>query len=1089
MITEEIIISGDSSGAVNATNNLRTEIKDLKKELNTTERGTEEYNKTLTKLSSKLTEQNRRTQDLRNTVGTKGLRGDISKLNLQLDLLTTGTKEYNKVAYQLSVAMKEQSDRMEYLKSSSADFGDILSNITSTAGGMIGAFNIVSGTMGLFAGESEEVQQAMLKVQQAMMIVQGFVAIDEGIKGFERLTSNLKGYINNLKQAGDVTLSTSSTASQSEYVLAGASTATASAQAQKGVAGIKSNKEIQASNLETAAQEKALAIEKMATLEKELAKYKKMIEDAVPNTPRYDEIEQKMNKINDQIFAHSLDHPTVFNETKDEAIEAAESIKKVGKESVKTGDTLKTAGAKGVSAFKSIGLAMLKTLGVLALISGAIWLATKGFELFMAKSKETEEAQTKLIEANEELAKSIGSGSGGLIGKFKLLQKGWNDLNGDTSKQSEFLKKYKENFKEVFGDNTKTLQEYNDYFNEYSSNIIEGYMLQAKAAAYTQLLQKNYEREVELKSTKIDPSKTSSFWRAVRGENYGNYLDAKDVAKKESEKTKELQDIAIKNEQLLKDIVLTAKEREDLLESLGLNTIAKTELELGGTTIIIKTLDELQKNYLKLVENNKLITKDFYQDEMTANEKYFSNLQKQEAVNYSKLYEGTKKYYDNLYRIKEDNNKRILNLDDVEANRVLENSLAGIETEIGGIKSNAKLSKRDLNKDEIELIKKLQDEILKVTDNYNTTLLNNRIKYNESVRVNDEELYSNQLTNLIAFYDNKISEIERLNNKELSKINELSNKNKSELIKQGNLSLFQILLGGDTKEMELQVSEYNKIIETLTSTESSNYKKIYELRKKMNDENLSLDERMKAEELLISLLQETSNIKLEIMQTEADKMKAINEEIVKDMTNGITELQNMLSNVSQIYDSYLERDTNNLDQKLEDSIDNITSMYNKGLITKEDYDKQMLDNENKYNDEIYKLQVEHLEKQKQMQIFQTIIETLSSAVKSYSSLASIPVVGPALGGIAAASALAMGYAQVQAIKSQRIDNPNSGVLGVSPLATDSALNSNLIYQSANLQGSNEQVLNSMNNQKIFVSVTDINNAQNRVKVVSKNSTF
>ena len=225
------------------------------------------------------------------------------------------------------------------------------------------------------------------------------------------------------------------------------------------------------------------------------------------------------------------------------------------------------------------------------------------------------------------------------------------------------------------------------------------------------------------------------------------------------------------------------------------------------------------------------------------------------------------------------------------------------------------------------------------------------------------------------------------------------------------------------------------------------------------------------------------------MQAEADKMKAINEEIVKDMTNGITELQNMLSNVSQIYDSYLERDTNNLDQKLEDSIDNITSMYNKGLITKEDYDKQMLDNENKYNDEIYKLQVEHLEKQKQMQIFQTIIETLSSAVKSYSSLASIPVVGPALGGIAAASALAMGYAQVQAIKSQRIDNPNSGVLGVSPLATDSALNSNLIYQSANLQGSNEQVLNSMNNQKIFVSVTDINNAQNRVKVVSKNSTF
>ena len=64
-----------------------------------------------------------------------------------------------------------------------------------------------------------------------------------------------------------------------------------------------------------------------------------------------------------------------------------------------------------------------------------------------------------------------------------------------------------------------------------------------------------------------------------------------------------------------------------------------------------------------------------------------------------------------------------------------------------------------------------------------------------------------------------------------------------------------------------------------------------------------------------------------------------------------------------------------------------------------------------------------------------------------------------------------------------------GSLNVGSDTTNAALNTNLIYQSANLQGQNQQTLNVMNNQKLFVSVTDINNVQNKVKVVENNSTF
>ena len=54
---------------------------------------------------------------------------------------------------------------------------------------------------------------------------------------------------------------------------------------------------------------------------------------------------------------------------------------------------------------------------------------------------------------------------------------------------------------------------------------------------------------------------------------------------------------------------------------------------------------------------------------------------------------------------------------------------------------------------------------------------------------------------------------------------------------------------------------------------------------------------------------------------------------------------------------------------------------------------------------------------KAMAITQATIDTYKSAQASYSSLAGIPVVGPVLGGIAAAAAIASGIANVKAIAS------------------------------------------------------------------------
>ena len=60
-----------------------------------------------------------------------------------------------------------------------------------------------------------------------------------------------------------------------------------------------------------------------------------------------------------------------------------------------------------------------------------------------------------------------------------------------------------------------------------------------------------------------------------------------------------------------------------------------------------------------------------------------------------------------------------------------------------------------------------------------------------------------------------------------------------------------------------------------------------------------------------------------------------------------------------------------------------------------------------------------------LQIAQTIIDTFSSATGAFNSLVGIPVVGPVLGGVAAAAAVAAGLANVKKIKEQKFEGASA----------------------------------------------------------------
>jgi hypothetical protein len=88
----------------------------------------------------------------------------------------------------------------------------------------------------------------------------------------------------------------------------------------------------------------------------------------------------------------------------------------------------------------------------------------------------------------------------------------------------------------------------------------------------------------------------------------------------------------------------------------------------------------------------------------------------------------------------------------------------------------------------------------------------------------------------------------------------------------------------------------------------------------------------------------------------------------------------------------------------------------KTITNQEQLEKKLIENKKKFAQEEDDIKRKAFEENKKIQIAQAIIATLQSAVGAFSSLIAIPIVGPVLAPIAAASALVFGYKQVAAIK-------------------------------------------------------------------------
>ena len=147
------------------------------------------------------------------------------------------------------------------------------------------------------------------------------------------------------------------------------------------------------------------------------------------------------------------------------------------------------------------------------------------------------------------------------------------------------------------------------------------------------------------------------------------------------------------------------------------------------------------------------------------------------------------------------------------------------------------------------------------------------------------------------------------------------------------------------------------------------------------------------------IIEEEMNHQTQLLKIQRDNIKAW-QNAVKDAAKGIGDI---LGTIGDAWSSLIELEKTEIAQQLEN-----------GEITQEEAKKREQANK------------ESFENLKKIQIAEAIINALASAVGAYQSMASIPYVGPVLGAVAAAAALASGYAQVRQIQATNYESSSTG---------------------------------------------------------------
>lgn len=121
----------------------------------------------------------------------RDLRAELRGIKDEMVNLDEGSDSFLEAANKAGTLKHQLDEINESVKGASADFGDILGNVSQVGAGITGAFQTATAALSLFGVESEEILQSINTMQNLMAITQGLDSIDQAIKSIDKLRNSI----------------------------------------------------------------------------------------------------------------------------------------------------------------------------------------------------------------------------------------------------------------------------------------------------------------------------------------------------------------------------------------------------------------------------------------------------------------------------------------------------------------------------------------------------------------------------------------------------------------------------------------------------------------------------------------------------------------------------------------------------------------------------------------------------------------------------------------------------------------------------------------------------------------------------------
>ena len=1117
-----------------------------------------------------------------------GLRQEVKLLKTQLDSLEEGTQEYNETFTKLSAKMFEQRERMQALKNSAGDLGQMLGNVSGLAGTISQGFAGATAALSLFGIENENLLRTIQKVQAFESIAKTLEQLEDAPKKIKALFNNIKGVFGSSNKltidvAGEAkqttTIDTKSFKEAAESAdLLKASTAAAAgstAAAAGNQSGVTGQLQVQ---IPLQDQLNLLAKENLSTQKMKIdllvAESTAKLRASVAEYNANEDLRAQSMAISqeDDLLRSKLDAKVQANQAELNTLKEyqANIEKKIGTTSTEIVDSTKKQSvvAKTLGTiWQNIG-GIIKGIGIGLLISGAIYGITKLIDHFKKRGEAVKKTFSEAFEFSKEYSSAQTKAIEKELGMLKVLDAGYRNIGNNKEQQNKYLTKNKDKYKEVGVEINKILSgeiSYNKAIITANSNLIE----RAKLLGTTSLLVQKYSKQLELQlNSSIVSGDIFSF---IDKKGYFNYLDEFGkqlrteisslisqgfgsaesitdalVAKFGSRVNKNKTKFIVK--QILGDVPdefqQSLKENNDELSKTEAQ-IAKLEKQVTGyyttdkeggatATTSIKTynqlLTDLLKSYDKINLNNPFTPEEarknelFFQSTKEGIESLIFQLLKSNG-SYSDIIAKLEDYQIQIIEIEKLYNQKLRDIKIDQAAwerddliRTTEEDLIikkkGYEQNLKDAKESFKagaITEKEFNDIKDKVSKATDTSILEFTkllnkqlssgeinfqqfrdklnefagtdltvldptkvdygkltvDNYNylQDLISNwedyyqkiqeaNTTFKDSDKATTEEIFAVRMATIDKFS----AEIERKTTEANSKISMQMNERNIQIWTVG----FAGLRSGYTDVLD-EIAQLQNETNLDKANQTLIQQRIDTLKEELNSETITAQKRI---ELLDAVKQAEADLTAsKLSETERRLAIAQKEQEVRDsIFNGIKEA------ITDI-DSVISAGYNVAEQT---ELNRLKKLYNAKLITQEEYTTQSEAISDKYT-----------KKRLELEIFTGTMSAIGTSIAAFQSAVESKIPYPynlILAGISSAAAFGSVMASVSQLQSLSI-----GDTSVSPTA--SSTGSGLTYSLNQQSATNERLLNSITDQRVYVLESDITGTQATIKEIENMSTF